>query len=156
MSGNKLVPVSSRVHRILRPLTHFQYFGPEGPPVPEELPLMKEESLIGAYLNDPPSLRNAVIVTNFSLLLESHGAWAPIHYSSVSRVVSPTSKEGVRYLDLVLADGSTARVPIHGGTERTSDAFEFLRFLDRVLEDRRLASQSEEHRMAKLDKGSEA
>jgi hypothetical protein len=134
-----VLPVISRAKRILRPMSRFQFFDGQPSPVPTDLPLPETETPIGMYLNEPGSLEDAVVVTDLSLLLESKGTWVPIPYSSISKIATPTTKAGVQGLRLFLHDGSTVCLPIRGGTQRTSDAFEFLRFLDRVLADRKAA-----------------
>jgi hypothetical protein len=139
--GSDMVQVLSRVKRILRYMGKFNFFDAESFHAPEGLPLNEGEVPIGAYLNNPNSLEGAVVVTDSSLLVESGGSWTPIHYASIAKVETPDSKTGVHGLHLHLRDGSTAYIPIQGGTERTSDAFEFLRFLNRVLADQPSAAR---------------
>jgi hypothetical protein len=91
--------------------------------------------LIGVYLNHPPTVSEAIVVSESGLLLETEGRWRQLSFSSVDRVATPTTKVLVRHLDLALKDGSVVRLPIEGGDEKVADAFEFLRFLDRVLAD---------------------
>ena len=46
-------------------------------------------------------------------------------------------KSEINGLKLALRDGSESHIPIRGGRGRFRDAYEFLRFLDRVLADLR-------------------
>jgi hypothetical protein len=126
--------VRSRVWRILRRLKSFQLDGNGGSLAREDLPA--EEAVLGVYLNEPPFLKKAIVVTAEALLVESEGGWAPIHYASIAQVVCPEVRPLPRELRLVLHDGSTVNLPVLGGTERASDVFEFVRFLDRILSDR--------------------
>jgi len=127
--------VISRAKRTLRPLNHFRFFDDQGSSIPSGLPLLENETPIGIYLNDLQSFKEAVTITSRALILESEGTWKPISYASIAKAVTPTTKRDVQDLTLLLHDGSTVSIPIRGKARQTSDVFEFLRFLDRVLAD---------------------
>jgi hypothetical protein len=88
------------------------------------------------YLNDESSLKEAIVIASSSLVVGEEGGWRKVSYASIAKVGTPESKTNVHGLHLALYAGDAIWLPVRGGTERTYDAFEFLRFLNRVLEDR--------------------
>lgn len=81
-------------------------------------------------------MSQAIVVTSYSLLLENKGKWQKVSYASINKVLTPKTKIDIRGLQLVLNNGNEMWLPAQGGAEKTSDAFEFLRFINRVLADR--------------------
>jgi hypothetical protein len=130
-----MLPVTSRVWRILRPISRFRYFNETDNPAPKNIPLQATEHPIGAYMNEPDSFKESVIVTDLSLILEHESTWVPIPYAAIDRPMTPEAKVNVRGLSVLLRNGATVQIRL-GGTPPFSDAFEFLRFLNRVLADR--------------------
>jgi hypothetical protein len=110
---------------------------------PSGLPLAQGEAPLGIYLNDQPSTKDAIVITTASLILGEEDGWRTVPYTSIARVLTPDSKTDVHGLHLALDDGKTIWLPVRGGTEKTFDAFEFLRFINRVLEDRAKPQQDQ-------------
>lgn len=138
-----MITVASRVKRTLHRMSRFHLVGSEDLPLLPNFTLLEDERAIGAYLNNPKSLRSAIVVTDLSLIYESKNSWIAIPYASIAKVMTPDRKLEVRELQLLLRDGSAFTIPICGGTSRTSDAFEFLRFLNRVLADRQTVEMTQ-------------
>jgi hypothetical protein len=93
---------------------------------------------IGVYLNAESSLDGSIVITDSSMVLSEGAGWVPISYRSIDKVIIPTSsgrKSEIRHLILDLSDGRSFILPVQGGTDRTADVFEFVRFLDRVRSD---------------------
>ena len=131
-----MVTVISRARRILRPMSHFQFFSEEGLlSTSLGLPLAEGEMPIGVYMNKPPTLRDSIVVTNFSLIIDSDGVWTPIPYARIVKALTPENKVDNSCLRIVLQDGSIIQVPVRESGHGGSDAFEIIRFLDRVIAD---------------------
>ena len=129
-----MISASSRAKRIFRGISRFTFFA-DPSEVPDDLPLAEGEDPIGIYLNSPPSLADAIVITSSSLITKTGTGWLSIPYQMIVRVVIPVRSghlEEVRQLTLALSDGMSLALPVQGGTARTADAFEFARFLDRV------------------------
>jgi hypothetical protein len=60
-----------------------------------------------------------------------------IPFHSISEAETPPTKVSVKKLTVLLQGGSAVELPFLGATERSFDAFEFLRFIDRVVADRK-------------------
>jgi hypothetical protein len=143
--------VSRRAHRILRRVARCRYLAGDPAAAPAWLPtasLGADERWLAVYENAPDSPVDAVAVTNVGLWLNEAGAWRRVRYGAIERsgptppVRTGQDKLRVTGLALDLADGSQATVPIRGGTDRTRDAWEFLRFVLRATADVRDASRS--------------
>jgi hypothetical protein len=130
------LPVLSRVKRVLCGLSRFNLFASPAPLPPAKLSLAEGEEPLGIYYNEEFSISQAIVITSQSLHLESGGMWQRLPYSSIAKVVTPESKVDIRGLRLLSRDGIEVWLPVLGGTEKTSDAFEFLRFINRVIADR--------------------
>lgn len=94
------------------------------------------EEMIGAY-RDMVGSGDHVVVTSVGLHVWSPDGWRMIPYRNIGEVVVPHSEDSdlVETLYLRMRDGSKHGIPIRGGTGRFRDAWEFLRFLQRVVRD---------------------
>lgn len=132
-----MVSVASRAKRVFRGMGELNFLN-DPAEAPQDVPLGSGEHAIGIYFNIPSSLVGAIVVTSAGLILRTESGWLSIPYQMIARVVIP-ARVGhlaqLRELTLVLSDGKSLALPILGGTARTSDAFEFARFLDRVRSD---------------------
>jgi hypothetical protein len=131
-----MIPVVSRVKRILRHMDRFAFFS-ESLEIPDGLP-GSVGNPVGVDFNIEASFDGAIVITDSSMVLGEGSGWVSIPYRSIDKVIIPTSfglKGEIRHLVLSLSDGRSVILPIQGGTERTADAFEFARFLARVKSD---------------------
>lgn len=126
--------INSRIKRTLQSLRSFKILE-ESSSIPENLPVGDQEIPLGIYYNHQSALKECVVITNRSLILERSGTWLPVPYASIIRVSGPADKVNTGKLKLSLDDGTTIPLMITGGRGKFSDSFEFLRFLDRVLGD---------------------
>jgi hypothetical protein len=99
------------------------------------------ETPLGTYENRLGQAENSIVVTSFGLHFYTAGEWIYAAYSSIHAVQpspplgSPEDKLAVSGLALRLRDGTTLTIPVSGGNQQCRDAWEFLRFLDRVTQD---------------------
>jgi hypothetical protein len=91
---------------------------------------------IGLYINDPADFLDTILFTNCGLYLLTGKLWTRLLYSEIEKVEPPISKSKVTGLKIIRHDGSELPLPIRGiRADRFYDAFEVLRFLDRVRAD---------------------
>ena len=95
------------------------------------------EQLIGAYSNDWEKNSELVLFTTKSIcVLFNDRKWYVIKFEDIERTIAPNGKENVKGFSLLLRDQSRIWLPIGGSRAgRFFDAFEVLRFVDRVLAD---------------------
>jgi hypothetical protein len=130
--------VRSRAHRILAKLETFQVLDrhESSDLVPGWLP---GEEAIGRYRNHTGTPDDDLLVTTMGVRTRSGGTWPLVPFSSIEHVALPHSedKEVVDSLRLRLRDGRRVELPVRGGSGKFRDAWEFLRFLNRVMTDMR-------------------
>ena len=132
--------VKTRVARILRPLSNFRTIEAGSLPVFPSLPVLafKEgEDCYGVYENLPAEPDEAVVVTNLGLHVRREQKWEFIDYRQIKEVDIIAQKETVGELLVRLRNQESVLLPIRGGKGRFRDAFEFMRFIDRVTSDLR-------------------
>jgi hypothetical protein len=136
--------VKSRAGRILRGLARYRELPEAGDWLqrwPRSPRLRPGETPLGVYENTPGQMDNCVLVTSSGLHVHSAGEWAYAAYDlikdvrAVPPVEYPWDKLAVSGLALDLYDGRTLDLQISGGNERSRDAWEVMRFLDRVTQD---------------------
>jgi hypothetical protein len=125
---------AARAHRILDALKSWH----SEPPLPaafEASQLGTEEQAIGWYDNGAKA--SPVIVTSTALWVRSEKAWCSIPYSRISQVEGPGEADprDASGVFVELFDSSRLEIRILGGDARFRDAWEFMRFLLRVVED---------------------
>lgn len=136
--------VESRVIRILRPLTQYHKHSTESLNASnrsQKVDLQIGEVYLGVYENIPDSLEDSITVTSLGLHTYRGGEWEFLNYEHIESIRIPSRKEEAAELEIHLYDGYTTRIPVRGGQGRFRDAFEFLRFLDRVRDDIRRRKQ---------------
>ena len=127
--------IESRAFRILFKLVRFNQ--KKNNLFTDEIPLRINEKILGAYENYPNKKKEIVIVTDSALHIYHKSAWSSIYYEQISCVETPSKHEKrlIEKLDLRLKSGAVETIPVRGGIERFRDAWEFLRFLNRVISD---------------------
>ncbi len=134
-----MIDVRSRVHRILRPLAGFRDLqeSAEWPAALDPKPVLAaSETVLGIYTDEPTDFSDAVVFTTQGLHVRSEKSWLQILYSDIERAVPPASKTGVTGFGILRRDGSEVWLPVRGSKSgRFYDAFEVLRFVDRVKDD---------------------
>jgi hypothetical protein len=136
--------VSSRASRILNALGAYRDLTIGQWPVDAPaLPSFSDgEQLVGAYSNDWGKVSEPVLFTNKAIFVTGEDrTWRPVRFEDIERTVAPSGKEKVKGFSLLLRDQSSVWLPIGGSKAgRFFDAFEVLRFVDRVLADSRKPS----------------
>lgn len=130
--------ITTRAHRILKRLPHYRSVVDSSDSMPsytKELLIATGEVLIGVYENLPGENTESIAITDRGLHAFLNRKWEFIAYEQIDRIETPSSKEGVEELIVHLLSGSVSRIPVRGGHGQFRDAFEFLRFLDRVISD---------------------
>jgi hypothetical protein len=134
-----MTEVASRAHRILKPLTAYRDVlenknWPAGAPAGPTLD--DTEYHLGLYINDSINFLDSILFTNCGLYIFNGQVWTRVLYSEIARVISPNGKSEIAGLSILRRDGNEFFLPVRGITaNRFYDAFEILRFLDRVRAD---------------------
>lgn len=130
-----MVNAKSRAHRILRPLRNYAALKPDGQQHDQLPTLAGDDQWIGVYRNNETALSHSILAfSEKAIHVFECGAWISIPYARISGV---NARGGKGLSDgLYLAhNGEDTFVPINGRCGKFSDAFEVMRFLDRVRED---------------------
>lgn len=126
-------PVIPRLNRILGPLKSFR----SSSNLPPELPANVQSELgevLGVYENNPSEL---VYFTTVGLVAPFPDGHKLIPYGTIIDVrATVEDKSKVEELQLVLTDKSEALIPIRNGERNCKDAWEVMRFLMRVSNQR--------------------
>jgi hypothetical protein len=99
--------------------------------------LKEGEDCYGVYESLPAEADEAVVVTNLGLHIRRERKWEFIDYRQIKEVDIVSPKETVDELLVRLTTHESVLLPIRGGKGRFRDAFEFMRFIDRVTSDLR-------------------
>ena len=134
-----MVDVRSRMHRILKRMPKFREISERSDLsilLATGLMLSASEEALGIYANDELSFSDAILFTTEGLYLHQNECWRRVLYSDIARPVLPSSKREVTGFSLLLRDGTELHLPVTGSKDgRFYDAFEVLRFVDRVKDD---------------------
>jgi len=92
--------------------------------------------MVGIYSPENAGFSDVIVFTTRGLYLRHNGDWTKILYEEIDRTKAPLEKKDVRGLTIVCDDGREFWLPVNGlRTGGFYDAFEVLRFLDRVQSD---------------------
>lgn len=135
------ISVESRAHRALRDISRFQFAGKEHSAVDQYKTWLNSVSLpgdlIGVYENPQNIEPKAVFVTNRGLLMIGNRPAQCVEFSELESVHGPQNKDDDFDIVLTLRSGTKIHLTIAGTEGRFRDIFSFVRFLNRVLEDRK-------------------
>lgn len=128
------ITVAARAHRILRGLRNW-HPAPLSPD-PNEPPLGSGEELLGCYDNGAGTTK--VWVSSEAVWLQSGGEWRGMKYDEMVEVLGPGEGDPRDAAGVWIRsrDDTVVEIPVLGGNDRFRDAWEFTRFLQRVVEDR--------------------
>jgi hypothetical protein len=134
-----VIEVFSRAHRILKPLSGYHDLSENRIwPIGAYLcPTLNDgEYPLGLYVNDPINFHDTILFTNLSLYILQEKLWVQIAYAEIERVISPNSKSETTGITIIRHDGREFFLPVRGvRAGRFFDAFEVLRFFDRIRAD---------------------
>jgi hypothetical protein len=134
-----MTTVKSRIHRTLNDLPSFQAIDSNislSTDI-ENLRLRENESILGIYKNESGTLDETIVITELGLHIFMDSFWKSIDFNEIERVEKIQSKED-DHLVLKLNGDKKFSLPVRGGKEQFRDSMTFLRFLNRVLEDRKI------------------
>jgi len=110
---------------------------PEWPAALDPKPVLAtSETVLGIYTDASETFSDAIVFTTEGLHVRCEKSWLQVLYSDIERAVPPASKTGVTGFTILRRDGSEVWLPVRGSKDgRFYDAFEVLRFVDRVKGD---------------------
>jgi len=101
----------------------------------KKISLQPGEAIIGLYTNNKEFSDNWIIITDLGLHV-LYQEYYFIDYLKIKKVEMPEGKTSLRGFNILMRGRVKMWVPVEGEQEgRFYDAFEFIRFIDRVLED---------------------
>jgi len=107
-------------------------------PVVRKVRLAPGEDAIGVYENPPETGGQGFVVTSGGLHILLPQGEISVPYDSIAHVFGPTAKDAVSpVIRIGLDDGTVLDLAVLGRRTGTFDVFEVLRFLNRVLDDRK-------------------
>jgi hypothetical protein len=134
-----MVDIQSRAHRILKPLKNYFDLSENGKLpkfVPAGLVVDTTDKLVGLYASDLDELSDIVLFTTTSIYFWHRDQWEKVMYDEIQRTIFPPDKTIVTGFTILKKDGNEFWLPVKGVKGgRFYDAFEILRFLDRVRDD---------------------
>ena len=95
------------------------------------------EPLIGVYENPQEAGAPTIAITEDALYVLEAGDPERIAFDDITSTQAPPEKADASEIRVALVDGSFRVLRICGGEGQFRDLYDFLRFLDRVLADRR-------------------
>lgn len=136
-----MVTTSSFATRILSRLNGYSRIDASGLPnsMNEIGLLIDKEKLIGIYHNRGNAQDDMIFVAEAGLAFKEDTQWIYVAYAQIDKVdaglsdSSSFNKSSLNGLLLQTKAGKKIWLPIDGGNEKFRDAFEFMRFLDRVI-----------------------
>jgi hypothetical protein len=133
------IEVESRVNRILKYIDKYFNYSENKNLINEiitSLSLADNEKIIGFYQNNIDIYDELIIITNLGLHLIIDKKDNTILYNKIKETITPPEKTNVKGLHILLIDGEKIWLPINGVVRnKLYDAFEFIRFIDRVVGD---------------------
>jgi hypothetical protein len=128
-----------RAHRILAKLdSYYDLSGDRKLPagMPSMPALSAKERSIGYYINDPISFSSLLLFTSLAIYVYTGKQWDRVMLREIDHAIAPWSKDHVQGFALALRDGRKLWLPVAGNrAEKYFDAFEVLRYIDRVIAD---------------------
>lgn len=100
-----------------------------------EKKLCIDETVIGVYLVESSGDTDFVVITDRGIHVKFKEEYNGVAYSEIQSIEFQKSKCNVQGFNIVLKNDCLVWLPINGNNDqRFSDAFEFIRFLDRARE----------------------
>lgn len=127
--------VSVRAKRILSPMSSYREESVLDSDQLSFIELVSDEVCIGVYENSFGDLSDCVFITNKGLHILKSNCRKFVSYLEIVGIQTPADKVGGTCICLMISGGDEVVIEIKNGNGRFKDVFEFLRFLDRVIED---------------------
>jgi len=133
------ISVLTRAHRILNGIPRYRKLLTDAQDAPnwlKEQSLLPNEVLIGVFENIPGQSNSTIVVTSHRLGVCRHACMDWVAYDSIGQVKGVDNKQASE-LKVTTNDGREFILPIVPDNKKFNDVFEWMRFINRVLEDRR-------------------
>jgi hypothetical protein len=134
------ISVFSRAHRAFRDTPRFHFVGVEPEVAAQYRSLGKVGTslgdAIGVYRNPDAVQPESIFVAERGLLVIRSGTAQKVEFSDIASIHSPSAADDSADISLVLRSRIAVNLRVAGREGRFRDVFSFVRFLDRVLEDR--------------------
>jgi hypothetical protein len=134
------ISVASRAHRAFRDTARFHFVRnePFAANTYEELFAARAEmgEPIGVYKNPDKVDPEAILICEWGLILIRSSSVQNISFSDIQSTRNPSATGDNADISIVLQSKIVVRLRVAGTDGRFRDVFSFVRFLDRVLEDR--------------------
>lgn len=135
------IPVVSRVHRCLAQMAKYHSFKDSDKNLQDyPVELEKDEEPIGVYENIPNKIEQSIIITDKAIYFcDTNNHADRASYRDIVDTETPKDKLTDDTLVVRMNNGRNFLLPVRRDYKgsRTSDLFEFIRFLNRVKEDLR-------------------
>ncbi|MEO6907156.1 MAG: hypothetical protein ABI210_04625 [Abditibacteriaceae bacterium] len=132
--------IRSRATRILGRFENYQVLtlGDNTPLECAEMQIQCTEELLGIYTNHLDTEEGKIVVSDLGLHLYHSNTWRFIGYDQIRDITLPDyameHKELADALCLKMISGKLVVIPVSGGNGQFRDAFEFMRFLLRIID----------------------
>jgi len=124
--------VKSKVRKILGPLEGFSLL--ESLPAELSRKWLLDDDVLGVYRNSFSDFNSAIIISEQGMVVVKGSTVHRFSYDDVNHVEYPKTKEKPEDIIVHLVEGDVVYLPVRLGQGRFKDAFEFSRFLMRVLD----------------------
>lgn len=129
--------IQSRAYRTLRKMASYRSLQNDTPDYFEKDLLRVKEKLVGAYENVPGERQESIVLTTLGFHVFLNSQWQSIDYGQIVDVepLFNISKDKRSVYNLIVhTPERDITIPVRGGQGGFRDAWEFLRFLNRVSE----------------------
>lgn len=133
------ISVSGRAGRILNGIARYRAVSADAHDAPQwlrDLSLLPSEVLVGLFENVLGQAESAIVVTSHRLGVFRQARMEWIAFDSIGQLKGFDNKHPSE-LRVTTKDGSDFVLPIVAVDPKFNDAFQWMRFIDRVVEDRR-------------------
>ena len=135
MMHSPRISVASRAHRALRDLSRFKFSADVAPFLAEQG--RDHGTLVGVYENPSEIEPRHIVVTDQALGCIGPAVTRWIAFDEVESTHGPQEKLVSDAITIILKSGIRTQLRIAGRDDRFQDVLSFVRFLDRVVGDRR-------------------
>ena len=135
--------IASRIHRTLKHLTSYRDILEKSDSVlnyVDTIPLQEDDAIIGIYENFPGEPKESIALSNLGMYVFLNEKWEFIGYRHIDYTEVPSTKQDSEKIIIHMLSGQTMDILIRGAQDKFRDVFEFLHFLDRVVNDVRSQS----------------
>jgi hypothetical protein len=127
------IPPKSWAHRTLRGNPNYHHCSDEAEFCREYAAWAKED-LVGVYVASSEDPELAIVITNTGLYRRVGGEIHCLEFQKIRELRAPTKESGEGLIEVTDVDGNTISLVVPGRHGQHRDVYEFVRFLDRVID----------------------